>query len=157
MSRRGTGFSRLGSIPAERLGLPAKRSRQLAEAAAWARAAGAALAARCRVSVVRGILEVEVEDARWREVVRLHLPTLAARFARLAPTARVRKARLRRAGSDVAALEVAPASADDVGLGPPEEVPAPGRPAEAADEGVSERLLRIRDVYLARRDRGSRR
>jgi hypothetical protein len=161
--RRGRGFEPLGASGARGLSLPARRTRDLALAVAWRRAAGPALAARARaVLMERGVLEVEVPDRRWAEVLADQLRELASLTAVLAPELRIRKLRVRLPdGTELmAAASLAPA---------PEPAPVPPAPPVARaragasgkdaipEEVTAERLTKLRDRYLARCARERRR
>jgi hypothetical protein len=81
--RRSRGFEPLGASGAKALGLSATRAKDLELRAAWRHVAGPAIARRASViSLRRGVLEIAVEDVRWRRVLENLLPELGARFAR---------------------------------------------------------------------------
>lgn len=97
--RRNRGFERAGSFAPEELGLPARRSRELKLALAWAGVAGEAIARRApAVRVRRGVLEVEAEDPGWAETIQEMMPELACRLAESHPELGIRNWRLLNAG-----------------------------------------------------------
>jgi hypothetical protein len=92
VERRGRGFERAGRLPARQLGLPHARARELVLAAEWRSVAGEAIARRASaVRVSRGVLEIRIEDERWRETLRSLVPRLAGRLAARCPDLGVRK------------------------------------------------------------------
>lgn len=127
--RRRRGFERAGQFSPERLSFSATRLRDLQLALAWARVAGATLATRAPLrGFRRGVLEVEVPDARWADTLRDLLPGLAGRIAATHPELGIRRCRVILAGQ-------APSpSAEAV----PVVVAAAGRPAAARDVRTQE-------------------
>lgn len=156
-SRRQRGFERAGRIGADRLGLPRRRARALLLATAWAEVAGDRLARRASaIAIVRGVLEIGVEDERWLETLRSLVPRLAGRLSARYPELGVRKFRLKRAGSGPAgrALELEADTGDagplpgpvTAGREPEEERPA----ADVSAEPIGARLERTIECYLER-------
>jgi len=89
------------------MGLPLARARELAASAAWRRAAGEAIARRTpSVRLVRGVLEVELEDAAWSATLAELAPELAARLAGADPALKLKRLRLRARGEVVAEADV---------------------------------------------------
>ena len=81
--------------------LSRRRRGQARLAAAWSRAAGAPLARRLRaVAVRRGVLEIEVLDARWEGIAETVAPDLAAQVAAAEPALGIRAFRIVRARGD---------------------------------------------------------
>lgn len=159
--RRGEGgFRGAGSFDAEAAGLPKPLAKKLELIRAWRSVAGPILADRARaVQIVRGVVELAVEDPAWaRQVVPL-LPLLAARLTRAAPTLGIRKFRVTVGGE----VRIPPTAPPEVNEHPATAGPAPPLASSAAipdlpSEGDPE--ARISDLarrYLAaarRRTRG---
>jgi hypothetical protein len=153
-NRRRRGFERVGRLPAAELGLPRKRARELVLSAEWSRVAGEAIARRARaVGVHRGVLEIRVEDERWRQTLRSLIPRLAGRLAARCPELRLRKVVLLGSEQEPSESPLAIAAPDE---GTPDE-PAPVRGArsEAAAESpcarsAVERLESAKERYLER-------
>lgn len=170
--RRGHGgFRQVGRIPAGRLGLPANRSRELRLAQAWRNVAGESLARGARARrVLRGVLEVEVDDRAWYDAVAELLPLLARRLADRYGELGVRRYRLcltDQADLPEALPIAAPGAAEDPGAArDPAAPPRTPRPrnaptstaagaTKAGDAGGAtdeERLLRVARRYLERTD-----
>ena len=93
--RRSIGFEPLGAAGVAALGLPQARARDLALETAWRRVAGPSVAHRATVvSLRRGVLEIAVAGAAWRQALERLLPELGARLSREHPALGVRKFRL---------------------------------------------------------------
>lgn len=93
--RRAIGFEPLGSAGVAALGLPSARARDLAIETAWRRVAGPSVARRATVVALRrGVLEIAVAGAAWRQAIERLLPELGARLAREHPALGVRRFRL---------------------------------------------------------------
>jgi hypothetical protein len=142
--RRKGAFDRLGRLPAERLGLSARRTRELALADAWRRAAGEALSRRTQaLRVERGVLLIRrLDDAPdWAGTLAALLPELGGRVAALRPEIGVKRIRL---------LDAAGRA-----LGGPQPVRpvAEPEPAEERDRQPARStptVEQVRDRYLAR-------
>ncbi len=82
--RRQRGFRPLGGVdPGRATGLSAARLRDLRLQRAWLDVAGEALARRVQaIRVLRGVLELAVDDPRWAKELRALIPRLAVRLAR---------------------------------------------------------------------------
>jgi hypothetical protein len=99
--RRRKGFERAGSFGPGQLGLPAGCAREIQLALAWSRVAGDAISRHAKaLGVRRGVLQVEVNDERWKEAVQEILPQLTGRLAAICPELRIRKFRLLTAESE---------------------------------------------------------
>ncbi len=165
----GKGFERLGGVDPRELGLPRKRAEALLLSRTWGLVVGDVLARKTRaVRIQRGVMEVEVEDARWADALVPRLPDLARRAAAAAPALAIRSLRLRVSGSgSVAEARPGPAEAA------PGPIAAPGPAAGVAhprssggarvvesesgggDIDLSRRLAAVRERYVARaRSRG---
>jgi len=151
-ARRDRGFERAGRLPADQLGVPRARGRELVLDRAWRQVAGEAVARRAVARrVVRGVLEVEVDDERWVETLGHLVPRLAGRLAARYPELRVRKFRLI---LDRSRALPRPQSVEAVDETPPSPEPRP--PAESAaldqpsDVAPAERLTRVMERYLER-------
>jgi hypothetical protein len=151
-ARRDRGFERVGGLPADQLGLPRARGRELVLDRAWRQVAGEAVARRAVARrVVRGVLEVEVDDERWIETLRPLVPRLAGRLAGQYPELRVHKFRLILDRSRPLPRPQ-PVEAIDRAA-PPSEPRSPAKSAPhdpTSDEAPAERLTRIMERYLDR-------
>jgi hypothetical protein len=97
--RARTGFVPIGNVDLAGGAIPARRARELALHRAWVRAAGEQLARRARpLRIVRGVLEIEVADPRWGQVLDGLIPSLAARMAAADPSLGIRRFRIFRHG-----------------------------------------------------------
>lgn len=153
--RRSRGFEPVGRLPLDGLGLPKSRAREMVLAQAWEEVAGRAIAARARpLRVVRGLLEIEVEDGPWAESLGPLVPGLAGRLSARHPELGVRKFRLLRTGSVARESPRDLEAPEDADHGPREdsaERQAAETPAPAAKLG--ERLPELASRYMARRKR----
>lgn len=94
------GWVGLGELPAAKLGLGSRRTRELVLGRAWREAAGEAIARRAPAErITRGVLVVRVPDGNWADTLIDLLPRLAARLAALHPELGVSRFRLLREGS----------------------------------------------------------
>ena len=151
-ARRDRGFERAGRLPADQLGLPRARGRELVLARAWRRVAGEVVARRAVARrVARGVLEVEVDDERWIETLGPLVPRLAGRLAAHYPDLRIRKFRL---VLDRSRPLPRPQPVEAVDEEPPPSAlrsPANGDPSDpTGDESPAERLKRVMERYLDR-------
>lgn len=165
--RRRRGFERAGTVPATRLGLPARRVRDLSLLQGWQSVAGETLSRHAPArGVVRGVLEIEASDRRWHDAIEPLLPELAARLAVEQPALGVKKFRLHLVGEHaVPEARVVPGF---VAAAPPVRAPRPRRGAPGAAmpeapeaptptpptrEDLERRLERAAGRYLQRGDR----
>jgi len=141
--RRGRGFERVGKLPAHGLGLPVGRAKELRLAHAWRRIAGETMARHARARrVLRGILEVEVDERSWYDAVEPLLGSLARELAETCPELGIRRYRLLRA--DARSLPE-PSPLPNVALRRREAPSAPGRAhAEVVPEVPTDPLERLR-------------
>ena len=169
--RHNRGFERVGELRPEELGLPRKKSRELAVAAAWRQAAGEAIADRvAAVRITRGTLEIRLDPAHasWAHTILELLPLVAGRLAHEHPGLGVRKARLlaEPPGSRFPDIVVSATTSSEVprtGAGAPSRRRHPDEPATTAtpsgqpvaDTEPAERLRRLARLYLERTDTGN--
>jgi len=93
--RRSAGFTKAGNLDPGKLEMPASRALDLQYRHAWEKAAGPEIVSRLRfVRVFRRTLELACVESHWSGPVRSILPLVAARFAELAPAARIMKFRI---------------------------------------------------------------
>jgi hypothetical protein len=93
--RRSAGLIKAGSLDPGKLEMPASRALDLQYRHAWEKAAGPEIISRLRfVRVFRRTLELACVESHWSGPVRSILPLVAARFAELAPAARIMKFRI---------------------------------------------------------------
>ena len=95
--KRKRDFAALGQLGWDRLGLPARRARELGLAVAWRDVAGEAIARRAVPLVIRrSVLDVRLADADpgWIDTLKEVLPELARRISAEFPELRVRGIRL---------------------------------------------------------------
>jgi hypothetical protein len=144
-------FVSLGTLPAERLGLSARRSAELSLLRAWARAAGSPLAARATPLVVRrGVLEMRMTtiDEAWCRTMFEVIPGLAAAIAAEHPRLKIESVRLTSAeGKPVGELQ--PIAACE----PPARSirsAAPQSRSSAAEQPRPLQLERVMRAYLSR-------
>ncbi len=94
--RHNRGFERVGPDSLGGGALPARRERDLRLGQAWREVVGEPLAERARVRrVARGVLEIEIDDARWADAIAPALAGLAARLAAGHPELSIRRYRVR--------------------------------------------------------------
>lgn len=144
-----SGFTELGVLRPDRLGLPKKLAREMSLQRAWAEVAGPAIARRATPRRIRrGVLEIEVDDAGWAATLRELLPTLAGRLATRFPELGLRKCRLFVANQPDIGEAFATAEAT------PPAVPESEGPRESATQAGTSRSIDLNDLmerYLARR------
>ena len=105
--KRKRDFAPLGNVGWDRLGLPARRARELGLAVTWRNVAGEAIARRALpLAIRRSVLEVRLVDADpgWSGTVQEVLPELARRIAAEFPALGVRRIRLLSASGEVLRL-----------------------------------------------------
>ena len=160
--RRRRGFERAGTVPATRLGLPARRARDLSLLQGWQSVAGEALSRHAPArGVVRGVLEIEAADRRWHDAIEPLLPELAARLAVEQPTLGVKKFRLHLVGEHaVAEARVVPefvaagqsARAPRLRRGGSGSAVSEASPTPTPDD-LERRLERVAERYVVRGSR----
>ena len=155
--RHDRGFSPLGSLAPERLGLPRRQGRELALDHAWRTVAGAPIWRRtCRITLRRGVLELTIDDKGWVRTLEEVAPELVARLALCHPELGVRRFRVRFEGDDgpappaVALPAIEPPRSE---VGPVGATAGPKRPsrepgAEKPPSPVD--LTRVMERYLER-------
>jgi len=149
-------FVAVGALPADRIGLSARRSSQLTLIGAWARVAGSRLAARATPDGVRGgVLELRLteDDETWTRTLLDCVPTLAAAIATAHPRLGIRTVRLVAPDGSGAGPELPLATAGEATL---DRDLASSRSRRKQEAEVQPPCLeRIMSAYLERSDSSS--
>jgi len=138
-------FVPLGSVPAETLGLSARRSDELRLHRAWRRSAGPRLAAMADpLAIRRGVLELQmtIADEAWCRTLLEMAPQLAASVAATHRGTAFHSVRLLSVDGDPIG-EIQPLATDE-----PRAAARQTRPA--ADKNRPPRLDRLMQAYLSR-------